>query len=60
MHISDESNQYFEKLKTNVTNKKMFLHVDFAENFSMREQDEIQTRKKSEHRIRVFLADIRS
>ena len=42
VYIKREQAKYFEKLKTEVTDEKIVLKVDFAENFNVKEQDEIQ------------------
>jgi len=42
VYIKQEQSKYFEKLKTEGSDEKIVLQVDFAENFSMKEQDEIQ------------------
>ncbi len=42
VYIKREQSKYFEKLNSEVSDEKILLQVDFAENFNMKEQDEIQ------------------
>ncbi|CAF0901140.1 unnamed protein product [Didymodactylos carnosus] len=41
--VKREQSKYFEKLKTDVTDEKVVCQVDFAENYGMKEQDEVQS-----------------
>ncbi|CAF1552840.1 unnamed protein product, partial [Didymodactylos carnosus] len=41
--VKREQSKYFEKLKAEVTDEKVMCQVDFAENYGMKEQDEVQS-----------------
>ncbi|CAF1047601.1 unnamed protein product [Didymodactylos carnosus] len=41
--VKREQSKYFEKLKAEVTDEKVVCQVDFAENYGMKEQDEVQS-----------------
>ncbi|CAF1181277.1 unnamed protein product [Didymodactylos carnosus] len=43
VYIKREQSKYFEQLKSEVTDEKVVIQVDFAENFGLKEQDEIQS-----------------
>ena len=46
-YIKREQTKYFEKLKTEVSDEETVLQVDCAENFNMKEQDDIQMEDES-------------
>ena len=54
--IKRQQSKYFEQLKENVTDEKILLQVDFAENFNMKEQDEIQSAHWSSAPLSIFTA----
>ena len=56
VYIKREQAKYFEKLKTEVTDEKIVLQVDFAENFNMKEQDEIQLTHWNTKPLSIFTA----
>lgn len=56
--IKREQSRYFEKLKTETTDEKIVLQVDFAENFSLKEQDEIQQAHWNSKSLSIFTAFI--
>ena len=56
VYIKREQAKYFEKLKTEVTDEKIVLQVDFAENFNMKEQDEIQLTHWNTKPLSMFTA----
>ncbi|CAF0957579.1 unnamed protein product [Didymodactylos carnosus] len=56
MYIKREQAKYFEKLKTEVSDEKIVLQVDFAENFNMKEQDEIQKAHWNTKPLPIFTA----
>ena len=43
MYVKREQSKFFKQLKTNVTDEEIVLQVDFAENFNLKEQNEIPT-----------------
>jgi len=56
VYIKREQAKYFEKLKTEVSDEKIVLQVDFAENFNMKEQDEIQKAHWNTKPLSIFTA----
>jgi hypothetical protein len=56
VYIKREQSKYFEKLKTEVSDEKIVLQVDFAENFNMKEQDEIQKAHWNTKSLSIFTA----
>ncbi|CAM4936549.1 unnamed protein product [Rotaria socialis] len=56
VYIKREQSKYFEKLKTEVIDEKILLQVDFAENFNMKEQDEIQSAHWNTKPLSIFTA----
>ena len=56
VYIKREQSKYFEKLKTEVTDEQVVLQVDFAENFNMKEQDEIQKAHWNTKSLSIFTA----
>lgn len=58
VYIKREQSKYFEKLKTETTDEKIVLQVDFAENFNMKEQDEIQSAHWNSKSLSIFTAFI--
>lgn len=56
VYIKRQQSNYFEHLKENVTEEKVLLQVDFAENFNMKEQDEIQTAHWASAPLSIFTA----
>ena len=42
VYIKREQSKFFEQLKEEVSDKEIVLQVDYAENFNLKEQDEIQ------------------
>jgi len=58
VYIKREQSKYFEKLKEQVTDEKILLQVDFAENFNMKEQDEIQKAHWNSTPLSIFTAFI--
>lgn len=56
VYIKREQSKYFEKLKEQVTDEKILLQVDFAENFNMKEQDEIQKAHWNSTPLSIFTA----
>ena len=56
VYIKREQSKYFEKLKSEVSDEKIVLQVDFAENFNMKEQDEIQKAHWNSKPLSIFTA----
>ena len=56
VYIKREQSKYFEKLKGEVSDEKIVLQVDFAENFNMKEQDEIQKAHWNSKPLSIFTA----
>ena len=56
VYIKREQSKYFEKLKEEVSDEKIVLQVDFAENFNMKEQDEIQKAHWNSKPLSIFTA----
>lgn len=54
--LHGSNRNFFEQLKTEVTDEKIMLQVDFAENFNMKEQDEIQTAHWNTNPLSIFTA----
>ncbi|CAF2965366.1 unnamed protein product [Rotaria sp. Silwood2] len=54
--IKRRQSKYFEKLKTEVTDEKIVMQVDFAENFNMKEKDEIQKAHWNTKPLSIFIA----
>ena len=54
--IKRQQPNYFEKLKTEVTDTKIVMQVDFAENFNMKEQDEIHKAHWNTKPLSIFTA----
>ena len=54
--IKREQSNFFEQLKTDVTDEKIVLQVDFAENFNLKEQNEIQTAHWNTVPLSIFTA----
>ena len=51
-----QQSNYFEKLKAEVTDTKIVMQIDFAENSNMREQDEIQKAHRNTKSLSIFSA----
>ncbi|CAF1108331.1 unnamed protein product [Rotaria sp. Silwood1] len=51
-----EQSKFFEKLKEEASDEKIVLQVDFAENFNMKEQDEIQKAHWNSKPLSIFTA----
>ncbi|CAF2125919.1 unnamed protein product, partial [Rotaria magnacalcarata] len=51
-----EKREFFEKLKAEVTDEKIELQVNFAENFNIKEQDEIQKAHWNSKTLSIFTA----
>ena len=49
IYIKWAQSKFFEQLKTDVTNEKIVVQVDFAENFNLKEQNEIFLNSSLEH-----------
>jgi hypothetical protein len=58
VYIKRKQSNYFEKLKEEVSDEKIVLQVDFAENFNMKEQDEIQKAHWNSKPLSIFTAYI--
>ncbi|CAF4522087.1 unnamed protein product, partial [Didymodactylos carnosus] len=56
VYIKREQSKFFEKLKAEVSDEKIVLQVDFAENFNMKEQDEIQKAHWNSKPLSIFTA----
>ncbi|CAF3615613.1 unnamed protein product [Rotaria sp. Silwood1] len=56
VYVKREQSKYFEKLKMEVTDEKIVLQVDFAENLNMKEQDEIQNAHWNTKTLSIFTA----
>ncbi|CAF1049158.1 unnamed protein product [Didymodactylos carnosus] len=56
VYVKREQSKYFEKLTTEVSDEKIILQVDFAENFNMKEQDEIQKAHWNTKPLSIFTA----
>ena len=56
VYIKRQQSKYFEQLKENVTEEKVLLQVDFAENYNMKEQDEIQKAHWNSTPLSIFTA----
>ena len=56
MCILNDSSQFFEQLKEEVSDKEIVLQVDFAENFNLKEQDEIQAAHWNTIPLSIFTA----
>ncbi|CAF4506552.1 unnamed protein product, partial [Didymodactylos carnosus] len=54
VYIKREQSKYFEKLKLEVTDEKVVCQADFAENFDMKEQDEIQPAHWNTKTLSIF------
>ncbi|CAF4454979.1 unnamed protein product, partial [Didymodactylos carnosus] len=51
-----EQSKYFEQLKSEVTDEKVVIQVDFAENVGLKEQDEIQSVHWNTKTLSIFTA----
>ncbi|CAF1179048.1 unnamed protein product [Didymodactylos carnosus] len=51
-----EQSKYFEQLKSEVTDEKVVIQVDFAENFGSKEPDEIQSAHWDTKTLSIFTA----
>ncbi|CAF1218860.1 unnamed protein product [Rotaria sordida] len=56
VYIKREQSKCFEKLKEEASDEKIVLQVDFAENFNMKEQDEIQKAHWNSKPLSIFTA----
>ncbi|CAF4436359.1 unnamed protein product, partial [Didymodactylos carnosus] len=56
VYIKRERSNYFEQLKSEVTDEKVVIQVDFAENFGLKEQDEIQSAHWNRKTLSIFTA----
>ncbi|CAF1376703.1 unnamed protein product, partial [Didymodactylos carnosus] len=56
VYIKREQSKYFEQLKSEVTDEKVVIQVDFAENFGLKEQDEIQSAHWNTNTLSIFTA----
>ncbi|CAF0859590.1 unnamed protein product [Adineta ricciae] len=56
VYVKREQSKYFEKLKSEVSDEKIVMQVDFAENFNMKEQDEIQKAHWNTKALSIFTA----
>ena len=56
VYVKREQSKFFEQLKMNVTDEEIVLQVDFAENFNLKEQNEIQTADWNTISLSIFTA----
>ena len=56
LYIKREQSKFFEQLKEEVSDKEIVLQVDFAENFNLKEQDEIQAAHWNTIPLSIFTA----
>ena len=56
--IKLKQTSHFDELKTNVSNKKVLLQVDFSENVSLMSQNEIQSAHWANSQATVFTAHL--
>ncbi len=56
--IKRQQSQVFETLKENVTDERCLLQVDYSENFSLVEQNEIQSAHWSRTQLSLFTAHV--
>ena len=56
VYIKREQSKFFEQLKEEVSDKEIVLQVDFAENFNLKEQDEIQAAHWNTIPLSIFTA----
>ncbi|CAF1437694.1 unnamed protein product [Rotaria sordida] len=56
--IKRQQSNFFEMLKKDVTDKKCLLQVDYAENYSIIEQNEIQSAHWSRKQLSIFTAHV--
>ncbi|CAF1683341.1 unnamed protein product, partial [Rotaria magnacalcarata] len=54
--VKRQQSQFFEMSKTNVTDKRCLLQVDYSENYSIVEQNEIQSAHWSKKQLSIFTA----
>ncbi|CAF2039332.1 unnamed protein product [Rotaria magnacalcarata] len=54
--VKRQQSQFFEMSKTNVTDKRCLLQVDYSENYSIVEQNEIQSAHCSKKQLSIFTA----
>ncbi|CAF1529237.1 unnamed protein product [Adineta ricciae] len=52
--VKRQQSSYFETLKANVTDKKCLIQLDYAENFAVIDQNEIQSAHWSRQQISLF------
>ncbi|CAF0765893.1 unnamed protein product [Didymodactylos carnosus] len=60
MFVKRELSKYFEKLKAEVTDEKLVCQVDFAKNYGMKEQDEVQCAHWYTKTMSIFTGYVRS
>lgn len=56
VYVKRKQAQHFEQLKSETTVEKICIQVDFAENFGLKEQDEIQSAHWNTKTISIFTA----
>ncbi|CAF1371571.1 unnamed protein product, partial [Didymodactylos carnosus] len=56
VYVKRQQSKYFEKLKLEVSDEKVCIQVDFAENYGMKENDEIQSAHWSTKTLSIFTA----
>ena len=56
VYIKRGQSTYFEELRTEVSDERILLQMDFAENFNMKEQNETQQAHWSTKSLSIFTA----
>ena len=56
--VKRQQSNYFKIIKTNISDKRCLLQVDYAQNFSIVEQNEIQSAHWSNKQISLFTAHL--
>ncbi|CAF3285377.1 unnamed protein product, partial [Rotaria sp. Silwood2] len=56
--IKRQQSQYFESAKHNVTDKRCLLQIDYSENYSLVEQNQVQSLYWSTKQLSIFTANV--